>query len=372
MTDAQYRVLAARFMQERLTAREPTGYRSFLKWIEANGFKKPSERKARSVLKAITPRGIRTNSWEGLTKDGPVTLEQTRIDWDFETTRLKEDIEEFIASKVRPLPVSASPSGSLVGVLSIPDIHVGKLAWGAEVGENYDTSIAVETYTLAASHLLKRLSECGVAHILYVVGNDLLHVDGFDNTTTAGTPQDVDSRFQKAFKRAKEMVVSTIVEAANIAEVDVIIQPGNHDRLLTWTLGEVIAALFNNSQGINIVNKETYRKYVQYGRLLFGITHGDKTKHTALPTIMATEAPEAWGETRHREWLLGHRHRKQDFMSIGVDEHNGVRIRYLPSLSGQDRWHYEHGYSNLRSAETHVYSPEEGVQVASYYYHFTG
>jgi hypothetical protein len=42
--------------------------------------------------------------------------------------------------------------------------------------------------------LLKRTSTYPLAEILLVVGNDLLHTDSRSNTTTAGTPQDTDSR----------------------------------------------------------------------------------------------------------------------------------------------------------------------------------
>ena len=368
MNETVLRVFATQYLQDA----QARGFRGsatgFRRWLTRNGYKDISSNKAERILRSIRARGVRTNEWEGLTKEGKVKLSQTRIDWDFTNEDAYAGIEEFIKERVKPIKLQASPSGKKLGVLSIPDIHVGKLAWGPEVGNNYDTNIAVDTYTRAAGSLLSDLKAAGVGHVVYIVGNDLLHVDGFDNQTTAGTPQDTDTRWQKAFKRAKAMVVATAMAASEFATVDIVVQPGNHDRVLAWTLGEVLVAYFSQAKGINVDNREVYRKYLRYDKILFGITHGDKVKPKDLPGIMPLEAPKDWGDTTYREWLLGHTHRKHEYITASFDEKHGVRLRYLPSLSGQDRWHFENGYSNVRSAEAHVYDPERGVQVATYYH----
>ena len=368
MTDTVLRVLATQYLQDannRGFSGSPTGFR---RWLVRNGYESIGSSKAERILRTIRARGVRTNEWEGLTKSGKVKLSQVRIDWDFTNDDALQGIEEFIKERVRPIKLIARPQGSRLGVLSVPDIHVGKLAWGAEVGADYDTNIAIDTYTQAVSHLLEDLKSSRVGHIVYIVGNDLLHVDGFDNATTAGTPQDTDTRWQRAFKRAKAMVASTAIAASKFATVDIVVQPGNHDRVLTWTLGEVLAAYFSQAEGVRVDNREVYRKYLRYGKILFGVTHGDKVKARDLPGIMPLEAPKDWGETTYREWLLGHTHRKHEYITSSFDEKHGVRLRYLPSLSGQDRWHYENGYSNVRSAEAHIYDPERGVQLMTYYY----
>lgn len=368
MNDTVLRVLATQYLKDAHERGFKGSATSFRRWLKRNGYKSISSTRAERILGTVRAKGVRTNEWEGLTKEGKVTLSQTRIDWDFENEDAYAGIEAFVKERIKPIKLKATPSGTKLGVLSIPDIHVGKLAWGPEVGNNYDSNIAVEVYTNAAGHLLEQMKSAGVGHILYVVGNDLLHVDGFDNATTAGTPQDMDTRWQRAFKRAKEMVVATALAAAKFAVVDIVVQPGNHDRVLTWTLGEVLAAYFSRAKGVNVDNRESYRKYRRFGRLLFGISHGDKVKTRDLPGIMPLEVPKDWGETTYREWLLGHTHRKHEYVTVSFDEKHGVRMRYLPSLSGQDRWHYEHGYSNMRNAEAHIYDPERGVQLATYYY----
>ena len=370
MTDAER--LTLQFLREGGLGggRSASALRRFLK---KQGISVGYNRAVRLLREAQRAEWVIENEWEALGPNGKVVkLRQTKA-------KIRggdpfKAVLEFAKSEIKPLePPSASISNeSLVAVLSIPDIHVGKLAWEEEVGNAYDTKRAVKTYLEAASHLLDKLRRYGVGRILYVVGNDLLHVDGgVYPATTKGTIQDTDTRWQYAFRRAREATASVIKHAAEFANIDVVISPGNHDRVLSFTLGEVLAAYFSLFDNVSVDNSPSYRKYKRYGRLLFGITHGDLVKPQSLPALMATEAPRDWGETTHREWFLGHIHKKKEWITTGVDEHNGIRLRYLPSLAGVDRWHYEMGYQNMRSAEAHIYQ-DDGYQEASFYYTLRG
>jgi len=339
------------------------------RWLKKVYGRTISDNRARALLAKCKPKWIIENRWEALGPNGTIVeLHQRKARFDVELDRLNA-VQEFIKASIRPVRIAAKPRGELVGVLSVPDIHVGKLAWEPEVGEAYDTKRAVAAYLDAVGELAGKLKSAGAGKVLYVVGNDLLHVDGgLVPSTTKGTIQDTDTRWQYAFRRAKQMIVSSVQAIAEFAEVDIVVAPGNHDRVLAWALGEVLSAYYSKASGISVDNEPRYRKYKRYGKLLFGITHGDMVKSVALPTIMATEVPELWGQTSHREWLLGHVHRKREFVSVAIDDQNGVMLRYLPSLAAQDRWHYEMGYSAMRSAEAHVYDPSGGEQVASYYH----
>ena len=345
--------------------RSPSALRRWLK--KKHGISVSYDKAARLLRDASNVEWVIENEWEALGPEGKVfKLRQTKVKKS-QAVDIREAAREFIREEIRPVELKAHPSGDLVGVLSIPDVHVGKLAWAPEVGEAYDTKRAVTAYIDAAGKLTARLKESGVGHVLYIVGNDLLHVDGgLYPATTKGTIVDTDTRWQYAFRRAKAMIASVVQALAEFAEVRVVVAPGNHDRVLSWTLGEVLVAYFAHAEGVEVDNEPRYRKYARYGKLLFGITHGDLVKPHALPTLMATEVPKDWGETSWREWFLGHVHRKREFVSASVNEENGVRMRYLPSLAAADRWHHELGYSHVRSAEAHVYDPR-GEQVSSYY-----
>ena len=343
---------------------------SFRRWLKSKYGVSIGYSRAKNALKRAkhSTEWVIQNKWEALGPEGKVVeLRQTKVKLK-QTGSLFDAVRAFIQEEVRPVELKAKSHGELLGVLSIPDIHVGKLAWAPETGEAYDTKRAVNTYLDAAGHLIEKLKRAGAGRVLYVVGNDLLHVDGgLLPTTTKGTPQDTDTRWLYAFRRAKAMTASVIKALAEFAEVDVIVVPGNHDNTLATLLGEVLQAYYAHSDGVRVDNRPIGRKYIAVGKLLFGFTHGDTIKPQALPTLMATEVPELWGQTTWREWMLGHIHKRKEWISVGIDDMMGVRLRYLPSLSGMDRWSYSKGYRHAKVAEVHVYDPEEGTQVATYY-----
>ena len=103
------------------------------------------------------------------------------------------------------------------------------------------------------------------------------------------------------------------------------------------------------------------RKYVRYGRVLLGITHGNEEKHSSLPTIMASECPEHWGQTTTRVWHIGHLHKKKQVHFIGTDTIDGVIVTTLPALCATDAWHHLKGYVNPhRAAEAYIWSKKRG------------
>jgi len=115
--------------------------------------------------------------------------------------------------------------------LSLPDLHVGKLSWDEESGENYDTKIAIKRYNDAVTSLLNHVSHYKeqIHEILLPVGNDLFNIDNKNNMTTAGTPQHVDSRWQQMFRKTKDLMLMTIDKLSTIAPVKVVMVSGNHD-----------------------------------------------------------------------------------------------------------------------------------------------
>lgn len=338
------------------------------KWASRNGYGAINESEIMAVLASM--QRFTVNEWEAQTKGGgSMTLHQFKATYSLDID-MRKALKHFIEQDIVPIKIKKrkrKESTGKIAVLSIPDIHVGKFAWEPEVGEAYDTKRAVEIYTKAVENLGGRIAEEKVDRIMYVVGNDLLHTDTTTSTTTKGTPQDTDTRWQYSFRRAKECIVSSAIALLDVANVDIVVQPGNHDRMMAWAMGEVLAAYFRNTS-ISVDNEPAYRKYKRYGSLLFGITHGDMVKQQALPAIMATEAPEDWGQTTWHEWFLGHFHRKKEFLSVGFEDKMGVALSFLPSLTATDRWHYEMGYvGSKRSAEAHIYS-KEGKKIQSLYY----
>jgi len=241
------------------------------------------------------------------------------------------------------------------------DLHVGKLAWGEETGNDYDIRIAEQVFTSAIEDILERTKQYQVTEIVFPVGNDLLQVDSPANTTTAGTYVDTDSRYIKSFRRARAITSWAIREMAKHAPVMVPVVPGNHDRITAFHLGEVLEAEFGREKHVRIDNRPFLRKYHKYGINLLGWTHGSEEKPQDLPLLMATECAEWWSETSQREWHVGHLHKMRETRYTAGDSFQGTRVRILPSLCAPDAWHYSRGFVHERRAcEAYLYGAKTG------------
>jgi hypothetical protein len=245
-------------------------------------------------------------------------------------------------------------------LVSIPDLHVGKLAWAPETGgASYDARIAEGLYLRALERLVQRTCSFPLSEIVLPLGNDLINVDNRELLTTRGTPQSSDGRYHKTFRTVRRMVQQGIALLREIAPVRVVVVPGNHDTLSMWHLGELLELSYSADPSVMVDNDPILRKYHRFGRNMWMFLHGDKGKKPNYPQVMARERPQMWGETEHREVHTGHLHQTQ------VQEFHGTKVLISPALCPPDAWHSENLYvGNARAAEAFVYHEEEG-RVAS-------
>ena len=251
--------------------------------------------------------------------------------------------------------------------ISIPDAHFGKLAHKEETGGDYDLKIASERYRLAIQNLLKTANLDEVTDILFPIGNDMFNVDNNQSMTTAGTPQDCDTRFHKMVRVVKELLINTITGLSALAKVHVVVVPGNHDMSTMFMVGEILDAWFHNNEDVVIDNSPMLRKYFQWGKCGFQYTHGNEEKHGDLGLIFATEKPKLWADTVHRVAKLGHFHKSKTINYTSVDSYQGFQVQILPSLSGSDFWHNKKGYMSQKQAKAFLYDKEYG-EIANYTY----
>jgi hypothetical protein len=290
---------------------------------------------------------------------------KARKGWDPSEFRaiLKEDLTKLAPSYDMPVQREAHPD--LLLELSIFDAHFGKLAWRMETNQDYDIRICRDRYLAAARDLLARGQAMGIGRIVYVVGNDFFHVD-HKGLTTNGTPMDTDGRWQKAFRAGVQACITVAEEATQIAPVDILVVPGNHDREKAFCLGEVLEARFHQNHYITVDNDPDLTSYYRWGKNLLGFVHGDNhtsdAKRNQLPLQMATDRPVDWSETVWREIHLGHFHsEREDVWKYRTTDHiRDVAVRILPSLSSTDAWHREQGYASVLAAEAHVYHKQRG------------
>ena len=263
------------------------------------------------------------------------------------------------AAPERPAIVQRLPTAGMLEI-SIMDLHLGKFCSAAEGGRAYDPDIAERMYLTALDDLLAKASVFKPERILLPTGNDFLNTDSLGRMTTAGTLQDESITWKESFLRGRLLLIKAIDRLRQIAPVDVVMIPGNHDSQRLYYLGQLLEAWFHRTADVHVECCQAPRHYVVYGRNLIGFAHGHNERHDKLPIIMATERPTEWGMTTHREYHLGHLHSKQLKMFVPTADHQGVLVRIIPSLCPPDSWHAAMGYSGKLGAEAYYWDSEQG------------
>jgi len=297
------------------------------------------------------------------TKDASIFIKNIGVDQKEIISDYVDAIKEAINNTEWSITVKQTSYDNLF-VPCIFDLHLGKLAWGEETGEDYDTKIAVARFRVALTDLIEKAKGYKIERILFPVGNDIYNSDRAKPfpQTTAGTPQMDDLRWQKLFRMGIQLITEAVIQLSKLAPVDVKMVYSNHDHERVFYLGETLSAVFNNHPTVNVDNSPKMRKYYQWGECLIGLTHGHNDKSNNLPLVMAQEAKEMWGSTFYREWLLGHLHHRKQYTTDTAKDYRGVNVRYITSPSAPDAWHSERSFVGaIKGAEGFIYNKKEGI-----------
>lgn len=289
-------------------------------------------------------------------------FKQRKVDTDLNLQKeviLKELFKESKSVDNKIILNRATDKNNLLE-LALFDVHFGKLAHKEEVGEDYDLKIAASRYAKAINVLLSRIKLNDIQRILFPIGQDLINIDNIAGTTTAGTPQDCDSRFHKIIRTVKQVLITTIDKLAKIAPVDIVITVGNHDEQTSFMLGEMLDAYYHNNSLVNVDNSASLRKYYKFGVNGIMFTHGNREKFNELAMTFAAENPKLWADVSERYVQIGHFHFNK-IQTVQREEVKGCTIQIIPSLSGNDAWHAGKSYKSLKQAKAFLYNKNEGL-----------
>ena len=269
---------------------------------------------------------------------------------------LIEEMQEY-APTYEPIKRKPIKDGHLM-VVDPADIHIGKLASSFETGEDYNNQIAINRVKEGVQGLLDKSFGFNINKILFIVGNDILHIDTPKRMTTSGTPQDTDGMWYDNFLLAKQLYVEVIEMLLQVADVHVQYDPSNHDYTNGFFLADTLKTWFRNNSNVTFNTSISHRKYFTYGKNLIGSTHGDGAREADLPLLMAQEASMDWGNCVHRYFYTHHIHHKKS------KDYGSVCVESLRSPSGTDSWHARNGYQHSpKAVEAFIHHPEQG-QVA--------
>jgi hypothetical protein len=268
-----------------------------------------------------------------------------------------EDVKSH-TFKYEPIKRSISQNGNLL-VIDPADIHIGKLASSFETGEEYNNQIAVKRVLDGVEGILSKAAGFNIDQIIFVAGNDVLHVDSPQRKTTSGTPQDTDGMWYDNFLIAKKLYIDVIDKLMQVADVHFMYNPSNHDYTHGFFLADSIKSWYKDCENMTFDVSIAHRKYYTYGTSLIGTTHGDGAKWQDLGKLAAVESPD-WSATKHRYVYTHHVHHKI------VKDDIGVTIESLRSPSGTDGWHHRNGYDHTpKAVEGFIHSKKHG-QVARF------
>lgn len=313
----------------------------------------------------VVSSSCRKGEWDAQIKGGEikklysyrVNVNVKKRDGSICEAALLDAFEEKLKENPRPVHKVIKVKGENIAIISIADLHLGKLAWYKECGGNYDYKICRERFFYIinkAINMIKMVPK--VEKVIFFWSQDFFHYDKLEVTTTAGTPQDTDVRWQKLYQVGCEMLVDGIelIYQALKVPVQTFYTRSNHDMQVSYYALQYLYAWFHNNPNVEIDRSPMGRKYVEYGINLMGFGHGDEEKKR-IHQLMQVEAKEAWGRTINHEYFLGHFHKQM------VNDEGGVTARYLASPTETDAWHYTEGFIGaMKQAQVFVRNKYEG------------
>jgi hypothetical protein len=309
--------------------------------------------------------------WEGFSRNKTTqevektTLQYCKAKWELnvEANLALDEIQRLAKAAVIPPKkfsdaAKPDPHSDNIVILSVSDLHLGKPGVSEETGcAPYTLELTESLFYQATTTLLTRTSIYKPKEIVFVVGNDFLHIDNPDGMTSNGTKIDYDGRYYSNFLKGFHMLEAAINMCREYApKVTVVVVPGNHDATSMWHMGHSLDLAYSTTPSVSVLNQPVNRKYYTWGQCAFMFAHGDAPKSTNYAQIFAADQGKIWGRTKFHEVLLGHQHKTQ------VDEFPGCIVRRLSSLTPSDVWHSKNFYiGRQQRAEALVYSAAQGL-----------
>ena len=248
-------------------------------------------------------------------------------------------MDEIKPAKRTKLNVPKKASKDLVSAVIIGDAHIGQLCHAVETmadDQNLDSS--TKDLRNAIDYLVQQapVSEDGWLINL----GDWLHVASEHNTTVGGTAQDVSANFTQIFRAGSATLKYCIDQMlTKFKRVRVVSAIGNHDGSAAFAMAMVMEAYYDKEPRVTIEQPEQKFHFLEWGKCLIGINHGDKINVSRLCGVMTRLASEEWGRTNFKRWWLGHVHHK-----VAQEHDSGITLESFHTLAQNDKWHAQSGY----------------------------
>jgi len=239
-------------------------------------------------------------------------------------------------NKINIQPLQYKQNGKIL-IFAPSDFHYNLLSEKLATGNEYNLEIAENIYYYILNDVINRVKGKHFEKVLFVVGNDFITADNINGTTNHGTQQDICTDWFNIIARATQLIVDGVDILSNIAPVDVVYVPSNHDAHSMFGIIQTINAYYRNDNNVSVDCSPLPRKYYKFGSTLLALSHDIKVKNALQ--IITSEAKDMWSGCEHIVLLLAHLHQSMVYEKQGY-----LEIMRLPCCSGFSRWSNDKGY----------------------------
>lgn len=273
-----------------------------------------------------------------------------------------EIVKQSMKEVVKPLKLEKTkPSKDLDDnkMMEFPatELHLGKLAWHGDTGQDYDQQIAKARFRHIIQETIKTQDIYKANTLFMTIGNDFFNSDTVDATTTKGTYQCNDIRWKKMFLVGLNLYKEALLTLRDeFGKIDIQLCQGNHDVMSSYYLYIALSQFFINDDKINFSDNLKTTQCYSFGKVAIFTNHGDTNLKRLIKSISA-EFYEEWGKSVYRELHLGHLHHE-----MVVDDDSGLITRRLGSPTGTDEWHYNSRFiGNTQKQQLFIWDKENGL-----------
>lgn len=259
--------------------------------------------------------------------------------------------------KVNQINIISKKSDDKRNLLVVPiaDFHYNLLADKFSTGNEYNIEIAEESFYKVIDEVMQSYKNVKFEKVLFTVGNDFINADNIQGSTTKGTPQDNATSWFEAKKGATSLIRSGIENLKEIAPLDLLNVPSNHDMHTMFGVCETLSAWYRNEDNVKIINNPLPNQYYNYENNLMCFAHDMKIKDS-LQTI-TSQGKRHWSNANNIMCILAHLHG-----SMRYEKQGELEVLRLPTFSGWSRWSNSMNYiQSEKECEVFVVNSEYGI-----------
>lgn len=259
-------------------------------------------------------------------------------------------------------------------LLVIPDVelHLGKLGSKFDSADSYDYKKALYRYVKTILEAEKVQNTYKAKEICMTIGNDFFNTDTEQNTTTAGTEQHNDTRFQQMIANGVVAHIWAIERMKkNCDKLILKYNPGNHDFLTDYMLYLQLYYTYKDDPKVEIkgeVKESRWATGLSWGKNLIIFPHGKTPEGKALnddSLALLKDSGMFRDAAKNAEYITviaGHLHNAtENNFSKRKTAANGVTVLRSGSPSGDGPWDSGNMYSSDKSHQVYLFDANRGL-----------